>query len=47
MRAFLTVGGGFIGSNTALALLENGYEVIIYDSFINCSSMLLIELKPF
>ena len=31
----ITGGAGFIGSHTSLLLLENGYKVIILDSFIN------------
>ena len=33
----VTGGGGFIGSHTCLALLENGYDVTIIDSFENSS----------
>jgi UDP-glucose 4-epimerase len=33
MRAFITGGAGFIGSNLADALLESGHEVIVYDNF--------------
>lgn len=35
MRILLTGGTGFIGSNTAVALLEAGYEVVLADNFIN------------
>ena len=34
----LTGGAGFIGSHTAVALLNAGYEVVIADDFSNCSS---------
>ncbi len=37
MRLLLTGGAGFIGSHTCLSLLEQGYEVIVVDSFINSS----------
>lgn len=33
MRAFVTGGCGFVGSNLVDALLEKDYEVIIYDNF--------------
>lgn len=33
----LTGGAGYIGSHTAVELLENGYEVIIVDNFSNSS----------
>lgn len=33
MKAFITGGAGFIGSNIADKLLEKGYEVTVYDNF--------------
>ena len=37
MRVLLTGGSGFIGSHICLLLLQKGYDVIIFDSFINSS----------
>jgi len=33
MKAFITGGGGFIGSNLADRLLKEGYDIIVYDNF--------------
>lgn len=35
MKILLTGGAGFIGSHTAVALLQKGYEVVIYDNLCN------------
>lgn len=37
MNLLLSGGTGFIGSNTAVALLEAGYDVILADNFVNSS----------
>jgi UDP-glucose 4-epimerase len=37
MSVLLTGGAGYIGSHTALALLEAGYDVIVYDNLSNAS----------
>ena len=34
-RILVTGGAGFIGTHTCLSLLNNNYEIIVYDSFIN------------
>ena len=33
MRAFVTGGAGFIGSNLTDRLLQSGSEVVVYDNF--------------
>lgn len=35
MRTLLTGGAGYIGSHTAIELLSQGHEVVIYDNFSN------------
>ena len=35
MRVLLTGGTGFIGSHTAVVLLEAGHEVVLYDNLSN------------
>tara|TARA_Y100000589_G_scaffold331848_1_gene387433 strand:+ start:1689 stop:2741 length:1053 start_codon:yes stop_codon:yes gene_type:complete len=44
-RILLTGGAGFIGCNTALVLLEKGFDVIIFDSFINSSEESIHRLE--
>ncbi len=34
-KILVTGGAGFIGSHTSLALIERGYEIVIFDSFTN------------
>ena len=41
----LTGGSGFIGSHTCLILLERGFNVIVYDSFVNSSPYALKNVK--
>lgn len=38
MRVLLTGGAGYIGSHTALVLIEQGHEVLVLDDFSNSSS---------
>ncbi|UOQ57680.1 UDP-glucose 4-epimerase GalE [Leucobacter allii] len=37
MRVLLTGGAGYIGSHTALVLIERGHEVVVLDDFSNAS----------
>ena len=45
MRILVTGGAGYIGSHTALQLLEVGYEVVIADNFVNSKPAVLERLK--
>ena len=37
-KILLTGGAGYIGSHTYLALVEAGFEVVIFDNFSNSKS---------
>ena len=43
-RILITGGAGFIGSHTASLLLENGFDLIIIDSFINTPKLFLEKI---
>ena len=47
MRILLTGGTGFVGSHLALSLLENGHDVVIFDSLINSSYNVINSIKAF
>lgn len=37
MKVLLAGGAGYIGSHTALCLLEKGYDVVVMDNLLNSS----------
>lgn len=45
MKVFITGGTGFIGSHTAVELLNEGHEVIIADNFSNSKRDVLDKIK--
>ena len=45
MAILLTGGAGFIGSHTAVALLEAGYEVVIADNLSNSSEKVIDRIE--
>ena len=45
MSVLLTGGCGFIGSHTAVELIENGYDVVIADNFVNSKPAVLERIK--
>lgn len=45
MRVLLTGGAGYIGSHTALVLIQKGYEVLVLDDFSNSSAESIDRVK--
>lgn len=45
MKILLTGGTGYIGSNTAAALLEAGHQVVLADNFINSSVQMIDRIE--
>ena len=45
MTILITGGTGFIGSHTAISLIEAGYDVVILDNLCNSSINILPRLK--
>jgi len=37
LRVLVTGGAGYIGSHTAILLIEAGYDIVIFDNFSNSS----------
>ena len=45
MKIFLTGGTGFIGSHTAVVLLEAGHDVILYDNLSNSDACVVNRIE--
>lgn len=45
MRVLVTGGAGYIGSHTVVALMEQGHEVTVVDSFANSSSHVIDRIE--
>ncbi|MBQ4517213.1 MAG: UDP-glucose 4-epimerase GalE [Clostridia bacterium] len=45
MAILVTGGAGFIGSHTCVELLENGYDIVVLDNFINSKPESLKRIK--
>lgn len=44
-RVLLTGGAGYIGSHTAVELLDSGYDVVIYDNLVNSSKVAIDRVE--
>ena len=45
MKILVTGGTGYIGSHTCVELLENGYEVVVVDNFVNSKEDVLDKIR--
>ena len=46
MKSILVTGGtGFIGSHTCFTLLEKGYHLVVLDSYVNSSPIVIERLE--
>lgn len=45
MKILLTGGAGYIGSHTAVELLQAGYDVVIADNFVNSSEKVIDRIQ--
>lgn len=46
-KVLLTGGMGFIGSHTAISLIENGYDVVIIDNLVNSQEDVVKRIEKF
>ena len=44
-RILVTGGAGFIGSHTCLSLIENNYEIVVLDSFVNSNPLVIKRIE--
>ena len=44
-KILVTGGTGYIGSHTAVLLVQNGYEVIIIDNLCNSSKKVIDQIN--
>ena len=44
-KIFLTGGAGFIGTHTCIELLENTYEIVVYDNLSNSTKEALLRVE--
>ena len=45
MKILLTGGAGYIGSHTAIQLLEKGYDVVITDNLVNSKEVVISRIE--
>ena len=45
MKILVTGGAGYIGTHTLVELIENGYEPIVFDNFVNSSEKSLLRVQ--
>ena len=45
MKILLTGGAGYIGSHTAIQLLEKGYDVVITDNLVNRKEVVISRIE--
>ena len=45
MKTLLAGGAGYIGSHTAIALVESGHEIVIADNFSNSNPLVIDRLE--